>query len=161
MSKRIILGEMDIGQYIYRSTGTILPKHRQRLLARLLELTDLGYIVFDVGASTTRTASLGILVPRRITIPKPSEESDAIFVADMKDDECSIGLMSMIPMTNIEFKLGKKKNFDGREFPRQFFKRIVKIPAWKTMQIVYIVNMDSRLDHIIDFLIEAGTAKTS
>lgn len=156
-AKRMLMGDEDVGQYLYRHTGVMLPRKHQHHMGSILQLFGRGLVIVDV-ASGEKRAALGFLAPKTAQnrwVPGPDYIiQTAVEIQQFDQDAVQCEVVSLEKVTEESWSLGEKRKHALDEFPRKHLPRICRIAGtpeafkliWRTMTLVFIWEREPRDD---------------
>jgi hypothetical protein len=156
-AKRMIMGEHDLGQYLFKHTDTMLPRKHQQQMGPLLKLFGRGIIVVDVFCGEQR-AALGFLaplssqsrwVPGDDYIVQTAAEIQA--GTDKGTVQCEVIARQDLAATD-KWQLGKHREHRLNDYPRKHLARLARVTGtsdafklmWRTMCMVFIWEREPR-----------------
>lgn len=146
-AKRMLMGEIDLGQFRFKNTDTMLPRKHQQHMSAILQLFGLGIIVVDVFAGGDR-AAIGFLAPLSSQSRWVPGDDYIVQTAVQRDlFQCEVVARQDIRGQS-KWKLGEKREHNIDEFPRKHLARVnrIAVDAWKTMVLVFIWEREPRDD---------------
>lgn len=172
-AKQRLMGDEDMGQYLFRSTGTMLPKKQAHLMEPLLKLFGRGIIIIDVFTGGERCA-LAFLAPlgqlgtavnggscarHAPSIWTPGDhwvQQTATHILEGKDKGAvQVELLARDDIgTQDEWRLGKNRVHRLNEYPRRHLEPMSRIAGstaafelmWRTMGLVFIWEREAKDD---------------
>ena len=163
-AKRMLMGELDLGQHRFKHTDTMLPRKHQAQMTPLLKLFGMGIIVVDVFAGEHR-AAIGFLAPLSsqsrwtpgddyiVQTASEIQSQNALRPEDVGTVQCEV-IARMDLGENDKWQLGKLREHHLNEFPRKHLSRLARIMGsteafklmWSTMTLVFIWEREPRDD---------------
>lgn len=158
-AKCMIMGELDLGQYCFRHTDTMLPRRHQVLMSAVLRLFGLGIIVVDVFSGDR--AALAFFAPRE-TQDRWLPGSDYIveLAACGAEGKITCQVRSGQPVHDDLWRLGKNREHSIDAYPAKYYARVAYLAGshtawlWRTKVLVFIWERDAAdnlaalVDHI-------------
>lgn len=149
-AKNALIGDMDIDQFIYKSTGTTLSRNNCKYMEPLLKLFGTGIIIIDVVDGPKR-AAIGILIPKtKLDLIKPNVDY-IVQVADIDPNcDCKIAALSTEEIKELTYPLTAQRTHTLNEFPNLHLTRVAKLTVDKirfdvTTEIMAVVFIFERL----------------
>jgi hypothetical protein len=165
-AKRMIMGEIDVGQFRYKHTDTMLPRKHQHHMSALLQLFGKGIVVIDVFSGGQR-AALGFLAPlssQNRWVPgddyviqtaveiQSGREKGTVQCEVVARQELIKPGTDRVPQD--DWQLGEKRHHKLNEFPRKHLVRMSHVSGgtdafkliWRTMVFVFVWEREPRDD---------------
>jgi hypothetical protein len=139
----MLMGNIDLGQFIFKSTDTMLPKTHSECMEPLLKLFGHGIIPVDVASGSKRCA-LAILVPMsslNCWVP------DSRYLVQTFSENGVVELIATEDVAGQDtWELSKARKHVLNDFPKHHLPRIYHIAGsegafktvWATMSLVFI-----------------------
>lgn len=155
-TKKMLMGDIDIGQYIFKSTDTMLPKKHSNCMDALLKLYSFGIVPIDV-ASGSKRCMISFLVPRSEL--KKWVPNDTYIIQTYNSE--SVEVLSTTHLNDEKWEISTARTHVLNEYPKRHLGRIARIATsesecfsiWETMCLVSIWEKDESddLDNMIRY----------
>ena len=165
----MVMGELDVGQFIFRGTGTMLPKKHCGVIDTVIDLhKNHDVIIIDIASGSSRSA-VGLLVPTAKLSNWVPDQRYIVQTATSKSssDECKMEVVSTTEVKETKYELSAKRAHDTEEFPKRHMPRIARLCAthdtynkvWDTMSLVFIFEKEpsDNLTALMEFIAWTAT----
>lgn len=159
-AKDMIIGEINLNQFMFQSTNTMLPKKHSSVMEKILQLFGKNVIVVDIASGSERCA-VGILVPTKTLSNWVPIEGYLLQTATVIDKNVTVELISTTIVDKDTFILSEKRMHILNEFPKRHQPRVAILAQteetyeliWKTMSLVFIWEIESNddLNKLVDY----------
>ncbi len=148
-AKKMLMGDLDVGQYLFESTDTMLPKKHSACMETLLKMFGHGVIVVDVACGSTR-AALALLVPTTTLSRYVPADAYVVQTATFRGDTAVVELVAKSEIEESTWRLSRRRVHDANEFPKRHIPRIAQLAqseaaadaVKRDMSIVFIWERD-------------------
>lgn len=164
-AKLMIMGDLNMGQYLFKNTNTMLPRKHQECMSDLLNLFAKGIIITDIFSGGERASitflapisSLSKWIPEQAKIIVQATETEPTHIEDNKNEyvlqTAVLGKDSIITecisrkSINAEtWVFGPKRTHSMDEYPKNYSARLSSLSGsaeaygliWKTMALICI-----------------------
>lgn len=151
-AKKMIMGDIDIGQYRFKSTDTMLPKKHQNLMTPLLQLFGQDIIIIDVVAN--KRSALGFLAPKNTQSMWVPGSEYILQIACEAESTVYTKILSAAAVTCDTWVMGNTRVHNLNEFPKRQIARTARLAEspdilktlWSSMVMVFIWEREEQND---------------
>lgn len=153
-AKKMLINDMSLGQFIFQSTDTMLPKKHSASMESLLMLFGRGIIIVDVACGSKRSA-LGFMAPTSELNRWVPDDRYIIQTATQLGNNIQVELVSTDDIGDRDsWELSAKRTHSLNKFPGTHKQRIERITGsatafqtiWAHMSLVFIWEKNEKDD---------------